>query len=98
MGMYRDSQLGLCLDLTGPDGNVFAVMGLGQDLARQLGQQEEWKDATDALRLMDARYMAFLHMFREFFPLVTLIGFDEIEKLHGDIDEIVDEDYVVLCE
>lgn len=92
MSMYRDSVLGLCLDLNGPDGNVFVIMGLGNDLAQQLNQKEEWKQALEALKLMGAGYMSFLGMFKEFFPMVTLVGYERVATLHGAVDEVLDED------
>lgn len=92
MGMYRDSTLGLCLDLRGPDGNVFALLGLGDDLAQQLGNKEEWKTAVKAAKLMDGNYMTMVHLFQEYFPIVTLIGYEEIRDAHqaqGVVDECV---------
>lgn len=77
MGVYRDSQLGLCIDLSGPDGNVFYLMGIGNDLARQLGQEEDWNEAMQAARLMGGNYNTMVNMFREFFPIITLIGYEE---------------------
>jgi hypothetical protein len=81
--MYRDSTLGLCVDITGPDGNVFYLMGIGQDLAQQLGQKEEWKEAVEAAKLMGGNYITMVNMFREFFPIVTLVGYDEILERHS---------------
>lgn len=92
MAMYRDSVLGLCLDLKGPDGNIFFVMAEAQRLAAQLDQSEDWQQAVNAMRLMGANYMSHLFLFREFFPIVTLVGFDEVAKLHGVVDEILEED------
>ena len=90
--MYRDSQLGLCLDLTGPDGNVFALMGIGNDLARQLGCREEWKGALAAAKLMGAGYMTYVNLFEQFFPVVTLIGKEAISEVHELADDITTKD------
>lgn len=91
MGMYRDSQLGLCVDITGPDGNVFYLLGIGYDMAKQLGQKEEWNEAVEAVKLMDGNYMTMVHMFQEFFPVVTLVGYDEIAKAHDYVEEVLEE-------
>lgn len=88
MGMYRDSQLGLCLDLRGPDGNVFALWGLGDDLAKQLDCLDEWRGAVEAAKLMDAKYMTFVHLFEQYFPVVTLIGKEEISEIHELADDV----------
>ena len=84
--MYRDSKLGLCIDLLGPDGNVFALLGLGQDIAAQTGQKEEFKQAIEAVKLMGGSYLTMVHMFKEFFPVVTLIGLEEVERVHEEED------------
>jgi len=82
MGMYRDSQLGPCVDITGPDGNIFYLLGIGDDLARQLDVVEDWRLAKEAVKLMDGNYMTMLNMFKEFFPVVTLVGYEEIRDAH----------------
>jgi len=92
MAVYRDSQLGLCLDVTGPDGNIFFIMAAAEDLAKQLGNLEDWNLAVKAMRLMGANYMSHLFLFREFFPIITLIGFDETAEKHGVVNEILEED------
>lgn len=94
MGLYRDSQLGLCIDLTGPDGNVYYLLGVGNDLAQQLGQKEEWNDAIKAAKLMGGNYMTMVNMFKEFFPVVTLVGYDDVAEAHNYVEEVVrlDED------
>lgn len=84
MAMYRDSQLGLCIDITGPDGNIFYLWGYGDDLARQLDCKKDWRDSVEAAKRLNANYVTMLNIFREFFPMVTLIGYDEVvEKEHG---------------
>jgi hypothetical protein len=95
MGLYRDSQLGLCIDLTGPDGNVFYLLGIGNDLAAQLGQKEEWKLAIKAAKLMGGNYMTMLNMFKEFFPIVTLIGYDEIAEAHSYVTHVEENQELV---
>lgn len=83
MAMYRDSQLGLCIDILGPDGNVYNIWAVGNDLARQLDQGKEWRDTVEAAKRIGANYVTMLNIFREFFPMVTLIGYDEVvEKEH----------------
>lgn len=76
--MYRDSKLGLCLDLAGPEGNVFALLGIGDDLAKQLGKKEDWKEAVEAAKLMGGNYTTMVNLFREYFPMVTLINYEEV--------------------
>lgn len=87
MGMYRDSQLGLCLDISGPDGNIFRVLAVGDDLARQLDIEEDWKEATKAARLMGCGYVTFLHLFREYFPIVTLVNAEQYFDEDTEDDE-----------
>lgn len=82
--MYRDSQLGLCLDLTGPEGNVFALLGVGDDLARQLDTLDDWRGAVEAATLMGGEYMTMVNLFKQFFPVVTLIGLEEISEVHSE--------------
>ena len=84
MGVYRDSQLGLCIDLRGPDGNVFYLLGVGRNLARQLGQEEEWHEAVQAAKLMGGNYNTMVNMFRDFFPIITLIGHEEYFDEEGN--------------
>lgn len=80
--MYCDSELGLCIDITGPDGNLFNVLGYARNLARQLDKEEGWKEAIKAVRHMDGNYMTMLNMFKEFFPMVTLVGYEEVKNAH----------------
>ena len=90
--MYRDSQLGLCLDLTGPDGNVFALWGIGDNLAKQLDTLDDWKGACEAARLMGGEYMTMVNLFKQFFPIVTLIGLEEISEIHDVSIELTSQD------
>ena len=82
MGMYRDSALGLCVDIRGPDGNVHNLLGIGFNLARELDKEDEWKTAIKAAKQMGGNYMTMVHLFQEFFPIVTLIGYEEIKDAH----------------
>jgi len=83
--VYRDSRLGLCIDLLGPDGNVFALLGLGDDIAKQTDQTEEWKQAVEAVKLMGGNYMTMVNMFKEFFPVITLVGYEEVARVHKPV-------------
>lgn len=76
--MYRDSALGLCLDITGPDGNIHVVWAYGSDLARQLDRTKEWEDTVKAAKALSSDYLLQLNVFKEFFPIVTLVGYDEV--------------------
>lgn len=92
MAVYRDSQLGLCLDIRGPDGNIFFILAAAENLASQIGNLEEWRTAVKAMRLMGANYMSHLFLFREFFPIITIIGWEEIAEIHGVVDEVLEMD------
>ena len=60
---------GIEIDLTGPDGNAFALMGYGKRLAKQL--DIEWKPIQD--EMMSGNYEHLLEVFdREFGDYVTL--------------------------
>lgn len=87
MGLYRDSALGLCMDIRGPDGNVFVLLGTALNLARQLNIEEEWKEAVEAAKLMGGGYMTFVHLFQEYFPTVTLIGYEEVANAYKAVEE-----------
>ena len=68
--MYRDSQYGLTIDLSGPDGNAYALMGYATDLARQLQVPVE-----PIIRDMKSGdYDNLVYVFEQNFPVVTLIG------------------------
>lgn len=89
--MYRDSALGLCLDVRGPDGNIFVIWGYGLDLARQLDRETEWEETVEAAKALSSDYLLQLNVFKEFFPIVTLVGYDEVAAGHGMLVEMYDE-------
>lgn len=69
--MYRDSQHGLTIDLSGPDGNAFFLLGQANNLAKQLGLDA--KSITNEMRSND--YDNLLDVFeREFGTVVTFIN------------------------
>lgn len=69
--MYRDSQHGLTIDLAGPDGNAYALMGYAQSYARQLNKDGE----AITTEMMASDYIALLAVFeREFGSVITLIN------------------------
>ena len=74
--MYRDSELGLCIDVAGPDGNVFNIWATGDMLAKQIGCLEEWRGAVEAAKLMEASYPTFLAPE----PMVGRIGRDPVNR------------------
>lgn len=81
--MYRDSQLGLCIDVSGPEGNAFSLMGQAKNLARQLGYSG---DAITA-EMMSGDYDNLLSVFEKHFgSVVTLIN------KPGEVEEEDDED------
>lgn len=62
----------IVIDLTGPDGNAFALMGMAQNFGRQLGWS---KDQTQDLinEMMDGDYEHLIQVFdREFGNFVIL--------------------------
>ncbi len=69
--MYRDSQHGLTIDLSGPEGNAFAVLGVAKNLAKQL--DKDWKQIQDDMTHSD--YDHLLDVFeREFGSVVSLLN------------------------
>lgn len=68
--MYNDSQHGLTIDLSGPDGNAFALMGHARNLAKQL--DKDGKAITN--EMMQGDYDDLVAVFEREFPMVTLIG------------------------
>ena len=90
MAMYRDSQLGLCIDIRGPDGNIFVLWGIAQDLARQMNQEQKWVETLEAAKKIAGPYGDYgymLNIFREFFPMVTLVGYEEIMEKYNASDQ-----------
>lgn len=69
--MYRDSQHGLTIDLSGPEGNAFALMGHAKTLAKQLDKD------PDAI-VKDMQYSDYDHLLdvfeREFGSIITLLN------------------------
>ena len=70
----EDKPVSQCIeiDLTGPDGNAFVILGLASKLCHKLGYTFERKQLIlDEMRLTD--YEGLIHTFdREFGHLVTL--------------------------
>jgi hypothetical protein len=61
----------IIIDLTGPSGNAFVLMGHARSFAKQLGYS---KDDTDALirDMMAGDYENLLQVFDKHFPFVVL--------------------------
>lgn len=68
--MYRDSRLGLCIDLSGPDGNAFVLMGFAKDFCRQL--DKNFKQIQEKMTSGD--YNNLVAVFEKEFPMVTLLN------------------------
>ena len=81
--MYRDSALGLCIDLSGPDGNAFALMGRATRLARDLGYDKD----KILNKMQESDYNHLVKVFEETFPMVTLLN------KPGETEEEDDEDF-----
>ena len=56
------------VDLNGPEGNAFALVGLAKRLAKQL----EYDADSIAEEMMSGDYDHLLSVFVEYFPMVTL--------------------------
>jgi hypothetical protein len=69
--MYRDSQHGLTIDLSGPEGNAFALLGYAKGLARQL--DKDWKKIQEDMTYSDYDHLVDVFE-REFGSVVTLIN------------------------
>jgi hypothetical protein len=65
----KDTKLGIEIDLTGPDGNAFVLIGMASRLAKQLG-----KDGRAIQKeMIDGNYDHLIEVFdREFGKFVTL--------------------------
>jgi hypothetical protein len=71
MAIKDKSEMGdkIEIDLTGPDGNAFVIMGIGSRLAKQLGK--DWKSIQN--EMMSGDYENLILIFdREFGDYVTL--------------------------
>ena len=80
MGAYRDSQLGLCIDISGPDGNAFALMGHARNYLKQLGRDKAGAGGIDEIigEMMDGDYENLLDVFERYLGnVITLIGRDQ---------------------
>ena len=80
--MYRDSRLGVCLDLAGPDGNVFILMAQAKQLCKQIGgdelADEFWNTCTAAMD-MNCGYVVIVEIVEEFVgSVLTLINKEEV--------------------
>jgi hypothetical protein len=56
----------IIIDLTGPDGNAFALIGLAQNLAKQLGYQPDKRGELTA-EMMSGDYEHLLQVFDKHF-------------------------------
>lgn len=73
--MYSDSVLGLCLDVSGPEGNSFVLLGHAARLSRELGFD---KDAITAeMKAGDYRHLVETFE-RHFGDVVTLVNKEEV--------------------
>ena len=68
--MYRDSQHGPTIDISGPDGNAYALMGYAQHYAKQLGLD----GAAIVEKMMSGDYENLIAVFKKEFPVINIIG------------------------
>lgn len=72
--MYRDNKLGLCVDLSGPDGNTFFLVGHAQQLCSQLN----WPHEGIVSEMMSGDYQNALQVFEDHFgQFVTMLNIPE---------------------
>ena len=74
MAVYEDSQFGLCIDISGPDGNAFVLMGYAKNYLRQLDY-----DKDEVSKIMDemtnGNYENLLDVFEKYLgDYITLVG------------------------
>lgn len=69
--MYRDSGTGnLTIDLSGPDGNAFFLLGYAKDLCGQLGKNPD----VVIEKMESGDYDNLVAVFEENFPVIDLIN------------------------
>lgn len=74
MAAYRDSKLGLCIDISGEDGNAYCLMGYYKNYAYQLDHSKEHINKT-LEEMMSGDYENLLDIFeRELGTVITLVG------------------------
>lgn len=70
--MYEDSRLGKCIDLAGPDGNAFVLLGIASKWAKQIPGKDADAITTE---MQSGDYDNLIAVFeREFGAVVTLIN------------------------
>jgi hypothetical protein len=80
--VYRDSRLGLCIDLSGPDGNVFNLFACAELIDRQMGGKREYRKHLDLVRdyckSIGKRdfdgYRTAVTLFEMYYPVVTVLN------------------------
>jgi hypothetical protein len=83
--VYRDSQYGLTIDLTGPDGNFFHLLTHAQNLDKQLEREHRFKPHLDMVRaycdsIGKRDYHAYdvaVQLFEYYYPFIHLIKVEE---------------------
>lgn len=53
------------IDLTGPQGNAFCLLGIAHDFTKQLGREEDWSEISK--RMKSGNYDNLLKVFEEEF-------------------------------
>lgn len=81
--MYRDSQLGPCIDLSGPDGNAYFLLGYASNLAKQIWPEDKKKRDAISAEMRDQNYANLVCVFNKHFGgVVTLVNIpDDIQKI-----------------
>ena len=82
--MYRDSQYGLTIDLTGPDGNFFHLLAHAQNFDKQLEREHRFKPHLDLVRAYCESigkevylYDVAVQLFEYYYPFIHLIKVEE---------------------
>lgn len=76
--MYRDSQYGLCIDISGPEGNAFSLMGCVDNFTSQIYGRSNPEYTKEKERILEdmksSDYEHLLDVFnREFGMFCTLV-------------------------
>lgn len=79
--MYRDSQLGLCLDLSTPEGNYFHLLAHAENMDKQIGRPCVYMQHLDLTRdylqqhgIFPSPYCIAVEVFKYRYPFVHILN------------------------